>query len=196
MSSKQKDPIYNLLVKIALCVFICFSLWLIWEHFSNQEPGYNDYSAANKAFEDENYLRAYNYFLEAYKINNNEVYVIEGIARSLMELGRYEEAIQYFNLAIKTDKSFVASYANLGILYDRIGNHLEAMKFYNLALSMDIELKDGMSLLDRILRGYIKKPTTIIERLKYLEKQYMLPQNDRLLTMPEIDDQQPNYKKK
>ena len=60
---------------------------------------------------------------------------------------------------------------------------------------MDVKLRNGMNLLDRILRGYIKKPTTINQRLEYLEKQYMLPKNDRVLTIPEIDNQQPSYKK-
>ena len=195
MPNNLRDPVYTILVKVALFSFICFSSWLIWEHFSKQDPGYNDYSAANNAFEDKNYKYAYNSFIKAYKNNDKEVLIIEGIGRSLMELERYNESIQYFNLAIKTDANFIASYVNLGILYDRIGSHREAMKYYKLAINMDSELKDGMSLIDRILRGYIKKPATIKGRLEYLEKQYLLDKSDRILTIPAIDRLEPNYKK-
>ena len=122
MTNINDDRIYSSLVKICIILTTLFTFWLAWDHFSNRPLGYNEYSAANKAFKDKNYENAYKYYLKAYKLND-DVNSVEGLARSLMELKRYHESEKYFSIAINKDSDFAPAYANLGVLYDRLGEH-------------------------------------------------------------------------
>ena len=193
--SKEKDNLYSILIKISIAMIILFTSWLIWDHISNKPLGSNDYSAANKAFKDKNYEIAYKNYLKAYDQNNEDVYIIEGLARSLMELNKYEDAIKYFELAIYKDGNFALAYANLGILYDRIGNHEQAMELYEQALILDANLEKGMHWLDRLLYNVQEVPPSIKDRLLYLKEQFLLNEDKRLLSVPEIDKDQPNYER-
>ena len=193
--SKEKDNLYSILIKISIAMIILFTSWLIWDHISNKPLGSNDYSAANKAFKDKNYEIAYKNYLKAYDQNNEDVYIIEGLARSLMELNKYEDAIKYFELAIYKDGNFAPAYANLGILYDRIGNHEQAMELYEQALILDANLEKGMHWLDRLLYNVQEVPPSIKDRLLYLKEQFLLNEDKRLLSVPEIDKDQPNYER-
>ncbi|PPR29462.1 MAG: hypothetical protein CFH31_00444 [Alphaproteobacteria bacterium MarineAlpha9_Bin1] len=191
----SNDNLYSILVKISVILTVLFSGWLIWEHFSNRPIATNEYSAANKAFKDKHYELAYKNYVKAYNLNDQDVYIIEGLARSLMELKRYEEAIDYFNLAINNDSSFAPAYANLGVLYDRIENHKKAMELYEEALRLDSEIAKGMHWLDRLLYNVQEVPPTIQDRLEYLKTQYSLTEAERILSVPEIDRDQPNYER-
>ena len=57
MTNSNDDRIYSSLVKICIILTTLFTFWLAWDHFSNRPLGYNEYSAANKAFKDKNYER-------------------------------------------------------------------------------------------------------------------------------------------
>ena len=193
--SKEKDSLYSILIKISIALIVLFTSWLVWDHISNKSLGANDYSAGNKAFKDRNYEIAYKSYLRAYNLNNEDVYIIEGLARSLMELNKYEEAIKYFELAIYKDGNFAPAYANLGILYDRIGNYEKAMELYEKALMLDADLEKGMHWLDRLLYNVKEVPPSIQDRLVYLKEQFLLNEDQRLLSVPEIDKDQPNYER-
>ena len=193
--SKEKDSLYSILIKISIALIVLFTSWLVWDHISNKSLGANDYSAGNKAFKDRNYEIAYKSYLRAYNLNNEDVYIIEGLARSLMELNKYEEAIKYFELAIYKDGNFAPAYANLGILYDRIGNYEKAMELYEKALMLDADLEKGMHWLDRLLYNVQEVPPSIKDRLVYLTEQFLLNEDQRLLSVPEIDKDQPNYER-
>ena len=195
MAYNNKDNLYSVLVKISIILTILFSGWLVWEHVSNRPLGTNEYSAANKAFKDSNYELAYKYYKNAYKVNPNDVYVIEGIARSLMELKNYNEAISYFILAIESQPNFAPAHANLGVLYDRMGDHEKAIELYSEALRLDSDLEKGMHWIDRLLYNVQEVPPTVKDRLKYLQNQYLLNENERILSVPEVDDKQLNYEK-
>ena len=112
-----------------------------------------------------------------------------------MQLKDYQKSKDYFNLAIKIDPNFAPSYANLGVLYDREKDYVNAIKFYEKALSLDQELSIGMHWIDRLLYDVRETPSTIGSRLDYLKLQMDLPEDKRLLSVKEIDQQQINYEK-
>ena len=112
-----------------------------------------------------------------------------------MELKNYNEAISYFILAIEAKPSFAPAHANLGVLYDRMGNHKRAMELYSEALRLDSDLEKGMHWIDRLLYNVQEVPPTVKDRLKYLQKQYLLNEEDRILSVPDVDDKQLNYEK-
>ena len=192
---KSHDPIYSILVRISLLLFILFTGWLIWEHFINRPQEIKYYLSANTAFKDKHYDTSLEQYLKAYEYNNEDVYIIEGIARSYMQLDDFENAEKYFNRAIKLDPEFAPSYANLGVFYDRQKDYDNAIKFYEKALSLDQELSIGMHWIDRLLYDVRETPSTIGSRLDYLKLQMDLPEDQRLLSVKEIDQQQINYEK-
>lgn len=85
------------------------------------------------------------------------------------------------------------AYANRGILYDREGNFAAALADYRQALAVDAAAVGGPGLLDRILYGNAR-PSTVAARAAYIERQLALPENERLLHVPELDARQRMYK--
>jgi len=192
---KRSDSIYNILVKISIILFVLFTVWLLFEHFINRPPELRYYLSANTDFKDKRYDRSLENYLKAYSYDQNDVYIIEGIARSYMELNDFKNSFKYFNLAIKTDKLFAPAYANLGVLFDRNKDYISAIKYYEIALSLDNDLSTGMHWIDRLLYDVRETPATIIDRANYLEKQLSLPISERVLSIPNIDEQQYNYER-
>ena len=192
---KTHDPLYRVLVRTSILLFTLFTGWLMWDHFINRPPEVRYYLSGNTAFKDKKYNRSLEYYLKAYESNDTDVYIIEGIARSYMQLKNYDDSMKYFNIAIKLDSNFAPSYANLGVLYDRKKDYDNAIKFYKIALSLDQELYIGMHWIDRLLYDVREKPPTIADRLDYLKLQMSLPGDKRLLSVKEIDQQQINIEK-
>jgi tetratricopeptide (TPR) repeat protein len=192
---KTHDPVYTVLVRVSIILFILFTGWLIWDHFINRPAEVRYYLSANTAFKDKNYDISLEQYLKAYEYNNQDVYIIEGIARSYMQLMDFDSSIEYFNLAIILDPKFAPTYANLGVLYDRQKDYDNAIKLYQRALSLDKELYVGMHWIDRLLYDVRETPPTIADRLDYLKLQMSLPEDKRVLSIIEIDKKQINIEK-
>ena len=158
-------------------------------------PELKHYLTANTAFKDKNYDLSLEEYFNALKYNKLDVYIIEGIARSYMELNQYLEAKEYFYMAIDLNPNFAPAYANLGVLYDRQKQYMKAVSYYKKAISIDNELSEGMHWLDRLLYDVRETPPTILERSKYIEEQLKLPLNERVLSVPQLDEEQLNYEK-
>ena len=192
---KYSDPIYSILVKISIILFILFTGWLLYDHFINRPPEMRYYLSGNTDFKDKRYDTALENYLKAFSYNQSDVYIIEGIARSYMELNDYENSLKHFLFAIKIDQEFAPAYANLGVLYDRKRDYINAIKYYDIALRLDKELSEGMHWIDRLLYDVREKPPTIMDRLNYLNDQLLLPENKRILSIDNIDEEQINYEK-
>ena len=193
--NRQIDPIYNILVRISITLFILFTGWLLYDHFVNRPPEMRYYLTANTAFKDKRYDVSLENYLMAFSYDKEDVYIIEGIARSYMELNDFENSLKFFYLAIKIDNNFAPAYANLGVLFDRKNDYENAIKYYEIALSLDQELSKGMHWIDRLLYDVREKPPTIFDRLNYLNAQMLLPINERILSIEEINEKQINYEK-
>ncbi len=89
--------------------------------------------------------------------------------------------------------ALAAAYANRGIVKDRRGRYEEALKDYIESIKVDTELAEGPGWLDHLLY-YDRKPSSVIDRARYLHEQLQLPESERLLRVPEIDDAQRMYK--
>lgn len=192
---RTEDPIYKILVRISVVLFIFFSLWLIWDHFINRPAEVKHYLTANNAFKDKNYDLALKEYFMSLKYNQEDVYSLEGVARSYMELKLYDDAESFFLKAINLDPNFAPAYANIGVLYDRQAKYELAVFNYKKALQLDIELSKGMHWIDRLLYDVRETPSNIFDRTIYLEKQMNLPEDDRILNLPIMDDKQLNYER-
>ncbi len=85
------------------------------------------------------------------------------------------------------------AYANRGILHDREGRFEAALADYRKALAIDAGAVDGPGLMDKILFGNAQ-PSTVAKRAAYLERQLALPEDQRLLRVPELDARQRMHK--
>ncbi len=88
--------------------------------------------------------------------------------------------------------TMAAAYANLGILYDRQGRYQDALDNYIKALETDSGAVSGPGLVDKIL--YEADPSTVRDRAQYLWEQLQLPESERILRVPEIDQRQRMHK--
>ena len=85
------------------------------------------------------------------------------------------------------------AYANRGILHDRLGRYEAALADYRQALVIDPEAVAGPGLLHRILYGDAR-PAAVRQRAAYLEHQLALPESERVMRVPELDERQRMYK--
>lgn len=188
------DKVYKSLVYIAIFLTLAWISWTIYDSFfAHVEPGDNAYLAGNNFFQDGHYQNALIEYEHALQKNPLHIYALRGKARALLQLGEYERALRNFDEAISREPTFAGTYANRGILYDRMGQHEAALKDYDKALNMDKSVSDGPGWLTRFFRLQPEKPPTIAERAAYLRQQLALPKDQRLLKLPEVDEQQRPY---
>lgn len=187
--------LYRLLVVTAVTLTVLWLTWSIYDSFfRNRVPGELAYHAANKYFEDGDYAAALEEYEKAFNANDDLLDALRGQARSLMQLGRNDDALRRFDGAIVRDPEFAATYANRGILHDRMGHYELAIADYDRALSLDSDISEGPHWLTRFLRLQAEKPPDIAERAAYLREQLAKPESQRLLRVPELDEQQRPYK--
>lgn len=86
-----------------------------------------------------------------------------------------------------------AAFANRGIVHDRRGLYEEALADYIAALQTDPGAIEGPDIFQKILLGG-DQISTVRDRAEYLHQQLQLPENERLLSLPELDEQQFMYK--
>ena len=150
--------------------------------------------AGNRYFEDGQYVDASKNFAAVIDRDSNNIEAIRGLARSYMQLEKQHEALELFNRAIKLAPDYAPSYANRGILYDRMQQYTLAVADYRHALQLQPELAQGPGWLTRFLRNQAERPPSILDRLNYLQQELQKPESERLLQLPEQDQQQRPYK--
>jgi tetratricopeptide (TPR) repeat protein len=128
-----------------------------------------------------------------------------GKAIALLQAGRTADAEAAFTHVIDrlgptlaaddaTGRAVLAgAYANRGILHDRDGRFAAALADYRRALAIDAGAVDGPGLMDRILFG-VAQPSTVAKRAAYIERQLSLPEEQRVLRVPELDARQRMHK--
>jgi tetratricopeptide (TPR) repeat protein len=88
--------------------------------------------------------------------------------------------------------ALAAAYGNRGILLDRQGRYEEALESYVRAIQVDEGAIEGPNLGHRILHN--ARPSTVRDRAIYLSEQLQLPEEERLMRVPEIDEDQRRYR--
>ncbi len=113
------------------------------------------------------------------------------------ELGYLIERLQITLESEPDDRTgqgvLAAAFANRGIVHDRRGLYEEALADYIAALQTDPGAIEGPDIFQKILLGG-DQISTVRDRAEYLHQQLQLPENERLLSLPELDEQQFMYK--
>jgi tetratricopeptide (TPR) repeat protein len=188
------DPVHRTLKLVAVALTVVFVAWAVYDSFGGRAPGDVLYLDGNTSFEHGDYAKALDLYERALERAPDHLHALRGVAASLHLLGRHDDALAVYDEAIRRDPEFGAAYANRGILNDRMGRHQEALLDYQRALLLDPGLADGPHWLTRFLRNQAERPSTIADRALYLRAQLALPEGERLLLVPEIDDAQRPYR--
>jgi len=190
------ERLYRVLKYTAIALTLAWVGWSLYDSFlAHTDPGDDVYQAGDRMFEDGQYERALAEYDAALRINPEHVHALRGRARSLLLLERYPEALAAFDQAIDKEPGFAGSYANRGILYDRMGRYEQALADYERAVTLDAEVAEGPGWLTRFFRLQAEKPPTVADRARYLREQLAKPEGERVLRMPELDEEQRPYKK-
>ena len=184
---------YKIFKIIAIVLGIVIFFWLVYDFKHSNVKVNQDYIEANNNFLKKKYVKALNLYKKVYETEPNNLYALEGEARSLMRLQRHDEALKVFNFVLERDKNFVPALTNIAILYDTIEDYEKAIIFYKKAIQQDKRLINRMSWFKRFIKNIHFKPSTIEERLIYLESQIGLDNDKRILKNLEIDKIQPDY---
>ena len=195
------DRLTRALKVVAVALVVAFVGWAIYDKFfGSVAPGDMAYHAGNQAFEDGDYQRADEQYREALAEDPDHIHALRGLARSLHLGGRHDEALVLYDEALaRTPEApqdegelaaLAADYANRGILLDTMGRHEEALADYDQALRLDREIASGPHWLTRFLRNQPEAPPTIADRAAYLRAELAKPEDERLLRVPEVDEQQ------
>ena len=89
--------------------------------------------------------------------------------------------------------TLAAAYANRGIIKDRNKNYEEALKDYVKALGIDHEAVAGPGL-GTVILNYKFKSSSVKDRALYLNEQLQLPEDERVLSIKELDEGQVMHK--
>lgn len=190
-----KTPLYRMLVWMAigtaLFVVVVTGYQLV---FVGEDRGNMNYRRANLRLEDRQFNKALAEFDALLTINPEHPGGQFGRALALMGLQRNDEAMLALNQTLADNPQFAAAYANRGILLDRMGLYPEALSDYRKALDLDASMGDGPGWLTRFFRSQFTPLPTIVDRADYLEAELSKPVAQRLMRVPELDQEQRSYK--
>lgn len=190
------ERVQQVLKYVAIVMVLAWIGWTIVDTFFIERiPGNTAYQEGELYFEDGEYRDALGKYEEALAEKPDAPYYVRAKARTLMQLGQNEEALRWFNRAVDLQPFFGGTYANRGILYDRMGEYKKAVADYEKALELDESTGEGPHWLVRFLRNQPEPPPTIADRLSYLKQELAKPESERVLRVPELDEEQRTYKK-
>jgi tetratricopeptide (TPR) repeat protein len=190
---------------MAILTFVMFTVWALVRSFMNRPPGDYETEVCDMRLKDKLYDKAIQAANTALEKTPNHRGAIMCKALVFISQKMYLEANEELNYLInfleksledddKTGKgTLAAAYANRGIIKDRNKNYEEALKDYVKALGIDHESVAGPGL-GTIILNYKFKSSSVKERALYLNEQLQLPENERILSIKELDEGQVMHK--
>ena len=190
---------------MAILTFVMFTVWGFVRSFMDRPPGDYETEVCDIRLKDKKYEQALKAANEALDKTPNHRGAMMCKALVFISEKKYIEADKILtNLIIfleknleKDDKTGIgtlaASYANRGIIKDRNKNYEGALKDYAKALGIDHEAVAGPGL-GSIILNYKFKSSSVKERALYLNEQLQLPEEERVLSIQELDEGQVMHK--
>lgn len=201
------DPrVLRRFIKLMLILtVVMFVIWTGVSWYQGRVPGDFEVRQGDIKLSDGEYVEAIDRFDAALADAPNHRGALLGKAVALMAMERYDDAEYVLTYAIDFlvgnladddptgQGALSAAYANRGIIKDRQGRYEEALEDYIEAVKIDYDLADGPGWIDHLLY-YDKEPSSVLKRAEYLYKQLQLPEEERLMQIPELDAKQRMYK--
>jgi len=206
MSAYFTPQIQKRFIKLMLILtVVMFTIWTGITWYNNSVPGDFEVRQGDIKLSDGYYEEAIERFDAALADAPNHRGALLGKGVALMQLERYDDAEAVLSHSIEflldtlTDDdptgigALSAAYANRAIIKDRQGRYEDALADYIESLKIDYDIGEGPGWLNHLLY-YDKTPSSALRRAEYLYQQLQLPEEERLMRVPEQDDKQRMYK--
>ncbi len=190
---------------MAILTFVMFTVWAFIRSFSNRPPGDYETEVCDIRLKDKLYDKAILAADKAIKKSPNHRGAMMCKSLVFISQKKYSEATDQLSFLINfleenlddDDRTGIgtlaAAYANRGIIKDRNKNYLGALEDYIKALGIDHEAVAGPGL-GTVILNYKYKSSSVKERALYLNEQLQLPENERVLSIKELDEGQVMHK--
>ena len=192
-------------IYMAILTFVMFTIWGFVRSFMDRPPGDYETEVCDIRLKDKKYDQALKAANEALDKTPNHRGAMMCKALIFISDKKYIEADKVLtNLIIFLEKNLeiddktgigtlAAAYANRGIIKDRNKNYEDALKDYVKALGIDHEAVAGPGL-GTVILNYKFKSSSVRERALYLNEQLQLPEDERVLSIKELDEGQVMHK--
>ena len=192
-------------IYMAILTFVMFTVWGFVRSFMERPPGDYETEVCDIRLKDKKYEEALEAANKALNKTPNHRGAMMCKALVFISEKKYIEANKVLsNLIIFLEKNLedddrtgigtlAAAYANRGIIKDRNKNYEEALKDYVKALGIDHEAVAGPGL-GTVILNYKFKSSSVKERALYLNEQLQLPEDERVLSIEELDAGQVMHK--
>ena len=192
-------------IYMAILTFVMFTVWGFVKSFMDRPAGDYETEVCDIRLKDKKYEKA----LEAANKALDKTPYHRGamMCKALVFISQknYLEANRVLSSLIifleknveKDDKTGIgtlaAAYANRGIIKDREKKYQEALEDYIKALGIDDEAVAGPGL-GTVILNYKFKSSSVKDRALYLNEQLQLPEEERILSIKELDEGQVMHK--
>ena len=192
-------------IYMAILTFVMFTVWGFVKSFMNRPAGDYETEVCDIRLKDKKYEQALEAANKAlYKTPNHRGAMM---CKALVFISekKYVEAdkilsnlINFLEKNLEDDDktgigTLAAAYANRGIIKDRNKNYEGELKDYIKALGIDHEAVAGPGL-GTVILNYKFKSSSVRERALYLNEQLQLPEDERVLSIKELDEGQVMHK--
>ena len=192
-------------IYMAILTFVMFTVWGFVRSFMDRPPGDYETEVCDIRLKDKKYEQALEAANKALSKSPNHRGAVMCKALVFISEKKYIEADKTLNnLIIFLKKNLedddrtgigtlAAAYANRGIIKDRNKNYEGALQDYIKALGIDHDAVAGPGL-GTIILNYKFKSSSVKERALYLNEQLQLPEDERVLSIKELDEGQVMHK--
>ena len=190
---------------MAILTFVMFTIWGFVKSFMNRPPGDYETEVCDIRLKDKKYQQALEAANKALNKTSNHRGAMMCKALVFISEKKYIKADKVLSKLIifleknleDDDKTGIgtlaAAYANRGIIKDRNKNYEGALQDYVKALGIDHEAVAGPGL-GTIILNYKFKSSSVKERALYLNEQLQLSEDERVLSIEELDAGQVMHK--
>ena len=190
---------------MAILTFVMFTVWGFIRSFMDRPPGDYETEVCDIRLKDKKYNQALDAANKALNKSPNHRGAMMCKALVFISEKNYNEAdktlsslIVFLEKNLETDDktgigTLAAAYANRGIIKDRNKNYKGALEDYVKALGIDHEAVAGPGL-GTVILNYKFKSSSVRERALYLNEQLQLPEDERVLSIEELDAGQVMHK--
>ena len=192
-------------IYMAILTFVMFTVWGFVRSFMDRPPGDYETEVCDIRLKDKKYAQALEAANKALSKSPNHRGAVMCKALVFISEKKYIEAdkelsnlINFLEKNLENDDrtgigTLAAAYANRGIVKDRNKDYEGALQDYVKALGIDGEAVAGPGL-GTIILNYKFKSSSVKERALYLNEQLQLPEDERVLSIKELDEGQVMHK--